>query len=84
MDLGHNIALGVLNISQTGVRILVNCDLPVRQEVTLTMESYDRPRPLRILGDVIWCRPDGERWEVGIQLQKRLDFRDFLKLTAMV
>jgi Tfp pilus assembly protein PilZ len=82
LDLGHDLTAGVLNLSQTGILLKLKAELPEGQEVTLTMESYDRPRPLRVLGNVIWCVPDGDAWRAGIRLQKRLTFLDFLKLTA--
>jgi hypothetical protein len=82
LDLGDDIVIGVLNVSRTGVRLLVNCELRDQQEVTLSLESPDGPLPVRAPGHVVWCRPEGEHWEVGIHLQNRLDFRDFLKLTS--
>jgi len=35
--------MGVFDISQTGIRLALQCELAVRQEVTLSLESIEHP-----------------------------------------
>ena len=81
LDLGPNLAAGTFNVSETGVRLALQEELPVGQEVTVTLECMALQRPLRVLGNVIWCRPGEALWEVGISFQKRLKYPDYLRLT---
>jgi len=81
LDLGHNLTLEVHNLSQTGVHLILKTELPQGQEVTLTVEGINHPRPVRVLGQVIWCKAVGEQqWQVGIHFQKRLNYRVLLDL----
>jgi hypothetical protein len=81
MDLGPNLAAATLNVSECGVRLLLSANLLHGQEVSLSLEGQDHLRPLRLLGNVVWCRSRNEQWEVGIQFQKRLRYQDVLRLT---
>jgi hypothetical protein len=81
LDLGVNLVAATLNVSESGVRLLLTAGLPRGQEVTVNLEGQDHLRPVRILGNVAWTRADGEKWETGIQFQKRLKYMDFLRLT---
>src|SRR5438045_263837 len=81
LDLGQNLAVATLNVSETGVRLMLQAELPRGQEVTLTLESPDRLRPIKLLGNVAWCSAEGGQWQVGISFQKRLKYADFIRLT---
>lgn len=81
LDLGHNISVGALDLSQTGARLTAACELPKGQEVSLTLESVEQRWPLRIIGVAVWCRPEGDGWQIGVRFDKRLDYRAFLALT---
>jgi PilZ domain len=55
--LGYNVARSVLDLSQTGVRLLVKEPLPANMEVLVQLESMSHRRPVQIRAKVIWCRP---------------------------
>lgn len=82
LDLGRNLALSVLDISETGIRLVLREPLREGQEVSITLEGIGGSRPVKRLGKVVWSVPsaDGNHC-VGINLEKRLDYRQFLELT---
>jgi hypothetical protein len=83
LELGPNLALGVLDLSETGVRLRVKEALRAGQEVSICLESSASVRPVKRIGNVAWCAPapeGGDCW-VGVNFQKRLDYRDYLDLT---
>src|SRR5437763_939612 len=77
LDLGPNLTVSTLNVSETGVRLILNANLSAGQEVSLGLESQDHQRPIRMLGKVAWSLAEGEQWQVGIEFQKRLKYPDF-------
>jgi PilZ domain len=81
MDLGPNLALRMLDISEGGVCVLVREVLTVRQEVAVTLEGTNHRRALRMLGRVSWCQPqDDNQHLVGIHFEKRLAYQEVHKL----
>jgi hypothetical protein len=81
LDLGSNIILAILDIAETGVRLVIREQLAPNQEVAVTLESPGHLRPLRVVGQVAWCvqTHDGN-FCVGIRLSKRLPYADVDKL----
>jgi PilZ domain len=82
LDLGPNLALGVLDLSETGVRLRLRQPLDAKQEVAVTLEGANHHRPLRIVGRVAWCvaTAAGEHL-AGIAFDKRLPYVELFKLT---
>jgi hypothetical protein len=82
LDLGPNQALSVLDISETGIRLLLREALRPGQEVSITLEGVGGVRPVLRLGRVAWSvlAADGS-YCVGVNLEKRLDYRQFVELT---
>ncbi len=80
LDLGTNLAAAVVDISEAGACVLLSAELPPRQEVLVTLEGIDHRRPFRLLAHVVWCQPHSGQWATGLQFQRRLPFREFLKL----
>lgn len=80
--MGPNLALSVLDISETGIRLILREPLRGRQEVCITLEGVGGARPLKRVGRVMWSVPstDGNHC-AGINFEKRLDYRQFLELT---
>jgi PilZ domain len=77
LDLGANIIVAILDISETGVRLVVKEHLASNQEVAVTLDSPSHQRALRVVGLVAWCvqTHDGN-FCVGIRLNKRLPYAD--------
>lgn len=82
MDLGPNLALSLLDISESGVRLRLRESLPLGQEVSITLEGAGGVRPVQRLGRVVWsvAAADGS-YCAGVSLDKRLEYRQFLELT---
>jgi hypothetical protein len=74
MGLGANLALSVLDVSETGVRLLVKADLPPGQEVEIDLESPGSQK-VKALARVVWSVPaeDGT-FRVGARFDKGLSY----------
>jgi hypothetical protein len=78
LGLGHNLAVSLLDISESGVRLVVRTQLTVGEEVELNISMPWFGRPVKRLGEVTWCLPrDGKHFSVGIRLQKDLGYGEF-------
>ena len=81
LGLGPNLAVGVLDISESGVRLLLKAPLDVHQDVEVNLLGPGKGRPFKVLADVIWCvaAADGT-FCVGARFQKALRFFDLQAL----
>lgn len=82
LDLGANLAVKLLDISESGLRLLVKSDLQPGDEVSLNLEGPLHLRPLTCVGKVVWAVPtaDGQCC-IGIRLDKFIKYQDLQKLT---
>ncbi len=77
MGLGPNLAVKTLNLSQNGIRLILNKEMPVGKELEIHLESVCHLRPLRCLAEVVWCEPDEEgNFVVGATFQKPLPYKE--------
>jgi len=75
MDLGANLALALLDLSETGASMSVKEAMEPGREVTVGLEGQSHPRPVVCVGNVVWCKPAaGGVFTVGITFQKRLPY----------
>jgi hypothetical protein len=82
LDLGPNLVLALLDVSETGVRLLLREPVGAAKEVTVTLEGSHHRRPLRLTGRVAWCLATAEGGHcVGVQFERRLPYAECLKLT---
>jgi PilZ domain len=82
LDLGSEINLGILDLAETGVRILASERLENDQEVTITLGTPTHLRPLRVVGRVVWCVETLDNtYCVGIRFRTRLPYPDMTKLS---
>jgi hypothetical protein len=81
MGLGPNLAVTIIDMSETGLRVALSVELPRRQEVSLVIEGVGMPKAIKRHGTVIWtaANTDGT-FTTGIQFQKRLGYVEFLGL----
>ena len=78
LGLGKNLAVSLLDISETGIRMVVSSALDARQEVEVTLIGPRQCRPIKVRGDVVWCVPAADgTFCIGARFQKRLRFGDF-------
>jgi hypothetical protein len=83
LGLGQNLALTVLDVSETGIRLLINTELTPGQEVLVNLEGAS-PRPVKLPGRLIWSVPAGEgRFCVGVQFEKSLPYADLQALARV-
>jgi hypothetical protein len=82
MWLGPNLALAVLDVSESGVRLIQKTALALGQEVSLTLDHKARNCTIKRLGRVIWsvALADGT-FATGISFEKYVEFADLQRLT---
>jgi hypothetical protein len=81
LDMGRNIAVALLDVSETGLRLVVGEQLAVNQEVSIALETPSHARPLRITGKVVWCLPMADNnFCLGIRFNQCLAYLDISKL----
>jgi hypothetical protein len=79
--LGPNLACGVLDISDSGVRLLLKQKLVILGEVEIIISGYGVAKSIKRLGDVRWQVEGADGLIcVGIAFQKRLPYRDWQNL----
>jgi len=81
LDLGANLAMSLLDVSESGIRLLLKAPLDAGQEVCLGLEGQGHLRPVKRTGRVAWCLPAAGGFQVGINLAHRIDYSDVFKLT---
>ncbi len=82
LDLGANIAVRVLDVSETGLRVLLTTALEKGQEVLIVLEGQGHMRPIKNPGRVVWSVPtEDAQFATGIQLDKYLKYKDLSHLT---
>jgi hypothetical protein len=81
-DMGENLGVSMLDVSESGVRLLVKDPLAVGLEVLVILEGSTNVRPLKRLGKVIWTipAPEGNHC-IGISFHKRVEYRELVNLT---
>jgi hypothetical protein len=81
LGLGTNVAILFLDLSEGGVRLIVNEDLERGIEVEVCITAYGMRKPLRAIGVVRWVMPlDNNMFCIGVQFEKRLPYRDVTTL----
>jgi hypothetical protein len=81
LGLGRNIALAVLDVSETGARLMVREALEPGREVEVGLEGLGHRRPVKCTGRVIWSLETAEgTYCVGIHFQRALPYADLLQL----
>lgn len=81
MNVGPNLALSLLDISENGARILCRVPFPIGQIVTVEIEGLWVKRPIVREAEVVWCieTADGKHC-AGLRIEQRLDYNDFQSL----
>ncbi len=75
LGLGPNIALALVDVSETGACLRVKEALRVGQEVEVCLQATGNVREIRLTGRVVWVRPASEGSQsVGIHFDKPLSF----------
>jgi len=81
--LGPNVASTTLDISDTGVRLIVSKELAVMTEVEFIIGGYGMSKPIKRMAFIRWqVKLDDGRFCIGAEFQKRLDYRDWQNLAS--
>ena len=82
LDLGKNLAVSLVDISETGLRLVVSAELPPGQPITVLLQGPLQQRPLKLAAHVVWGAPAADgNFSIGVQLEKYLRYQDILELT---
>jgi hypothetical protein len=82
LDLGPNLGLTVLDVSEAGIGLLVKEDVEEGREVSIGLEGQSHSRPMVRVGIVVWrkCAADGA-FVIGVRFEKALPYTFVLELT---
>src|SRR2546429_4418013 len=79
--MGKTIAVVVLDISETGVRLRVPIEFAPGQEIELQLSSVCCPKPIRMTGEVVRClQTADEEYCIGVRFRQPLPYRDLQSL----
>ena len=82
LGLGPNIASSLLDLSETGLRVVLKEAAVVGQEVEVNLESAATGRTLKSSATVMWVVPAADSaFVVGLRLQKSLSYADLMALS---
>jgi hypothetical protein len=78
LGLGPNVAAGALDLSESGVRLIVTQALDAMAEVEVVIDGYGMNRPLKRVGNVRWqVKMDNGQFCTGVEFQKYIEYRDW-------
>jgi hypothetical protein len=82
--LGHNLALEVEDFSQSGLSMVTNVPLDVRQSLEVHLESYHLRRPIKLPAEVVWVRPqENGTYLIGVRFDRTLPYRELHHFTRV-
>ena len=82
LDIGQNIAVSLLDVSESGVRMIVKTALDINQQINFSLQGPIHMRPLSSAGRVVWAVPTADgNCCIGVRLDKYLRYQDILGLT---
>lgn len=76
LDLGPNLAVSVLNLSEVGALLLLSQALEPEQVVSLTLATVASGRQIQRQANVVWSEPTSGGHRVAVRLQKVLSYAD--------
>jgi len=80
--LGPNVAVTLLDVSETGIRLVLQTPLPPGHEVEVSLDAPAHRRPIHMKGEVVWCvaLADGN-FCLGIRFATLLKWTELQALT---
>ncbi len=80
---GKNLAVSFLDVSEGGVRMILNAELTLGDETEVILTGYGMAKLIKRLADVRWIYAlEGGNWCVGLEFQKRLPYREVHVISA--
>ncbi len=81
MGLGPNLALSLLDVSETGARATVTVPLTPPVEIEVNLGGINSRRPFKVIAEVVWCVPEADgTFQVGLKFQRYLTYEDLQDL----
>jgi hypothetical protein len=82
LDMGPNLAVSLLGLSEAGARLAVCEALPLGREVSVGLAGPAHRRPVVRIGKVVWSAPapDGTQ-HAGVAFHERLPYRELVELS---
>ncbi len=79
---GPNILKNVVNLSETGICVVVKPELKKGSEVEVLFAGADQGKALKRVARVVWIRPQNEEegWCLGLHFQAPLPYAALLRL----
>ncbi|MBM3993398.1 MAG: PilZ domain-containing protein [Planctomycetes bacterium] len=83
LGLGANLSSELLDVSDTGARLIIVDELARLDEVELIINGYGMNRPIKRMASVRWIvKMEDGRFCIGAEFQKRLEYRDWQNLAS--
>jgi PilZ domain-containing protein len=79
--LGDDLALRFVDLSETGIRLLLRTELAAGQEVEVGILAQGQGKPVRRLANVVWCAAAEGGYVVGLRFQRALGYAEYQQLT---
>jgi Tfp pilus assembly protein PilZ len=77
------LAVALLDASQTGLRLVVREELAKGEEVVVTLTGPDCPS-VELPARVIWSVPEADdTWTIGVRIHERLPYLALIRLTEL-
>jgi hypothetical protein len=75
LGLGPNIAVSLLDVSETGIRLIVKTPLEPESDVEVGLQPIGAHKPTVVIAQVMWCIPlaDGNHC-LGARFEKLLPY----------
>src|SRR4051812_1813885 len=76
--LGPDIAVGVLDLSDTGVRMIIKSAVAVKKDVEITISGYGMMKAMKVLATIRWVVAiENGQFCIGAEFQKRIPYREW-------
>ena len=85
LGLGPNIAVGLFDVSENGIRLIVKTPLELEGDVEVGLQPIGANRPTTVIARVMWCvtLADGNHC-VGARFEKLLPYVFFQEIAHFV
>jgi len=77
LGLGADVAVAVVDISDTGMCVVVKAALTKGEDAEVILAGVGRQKPLKLACEVRWCVPDGAAgFRAGLRFRKRIPYAE--------
>ncbi len=81
--LGANLGIALLDLSDSGVRLVISQELSLQSEVEIIISGYGMKESIKRLALVRWqLKLENGQFCTGVEFQKRLAYRDWQNLAS--